>query len=40
MINEVLGRNFGNVTRTANELGISRQYLSMLIARFNIKISR
>lgn len=40
MINEVLGRNFGNVTRTANELGISRQYLSRLIARFNIKVSR
>ncbi|MBI2399587.1 MAG: sigma 54-interacting transcriptional regulator [Deltaproteobacteria bacterium] len=40
MINEVLGRNFGNVSRTANELGISRQYLSRLIARFNIKISR
>jgi two-component system NtrC family response regulator len=40
MINEVLARNFGNVTRTANELGISRQYLSRLITRFNIKISR
>lgn len=40
MINEVLARNFGNVTRTANELGISRQYLSRLIARFNIKVSR
>lgn len=40
MINEVLTRNFGNVTRTANELGISRQYLSRLIARFNIKVSR
>lgn len=40
MINEVLSRNFGNVTRTANELGISRQYLSRLIARFNIKVSR
>ncbi|CAG1066076.1 Regulatory protein AtoC [uncultured bacterium] len=40
MIYEVLCRNFGNVTRTANELGISRQYLSRLIARFNIKISR
>lgn len=40
MINEVLARNFGNVTRTANELGISRQYLSRLITRFNIKVSR
>lgn len=40
MICEVLSRNYGNVTRTANELGISRQYLSRLIARFNIKVSR
>lgn len=40
MIQEVLARNFGNVTRTASELGISRQYLSRLIARFNIKVSR
>lgn len=40
MIHEVLTRNFGNVTRTANELGISRQYLSKLITRFNIKIYR
>jgi two-component system NtrC family response regulator len=40
MIHEVLCRNFGNVTRTANELGISRQYLSRLIARFNIKVNR
>ena len=40
MINEVLTRNFGNVTRTANELGISRQYLSKLIARFKIKVIR
>ena len=40
MINEVLTRNFGNVTRTANELGISRQYLSRLIARFKIKVIR
>lgn len=40
MIQEVLARNFGNVTRTACELGISRQYLSRLIARFNIKVSR
>lgn len=40
MINEVLGRNFGNVTRTAEELGISRQYLSRLIVRFNIKVNR
>jgi two-component system NtrC family response regulator len=40
MIYEVLCRNFGNVTRTANELGISRQYLSRLIARFNIKVNR
>lgn len=40
MINEVLVRNSGNVTRTAAELGISRQYLSKLIARFNIKVTR
>lgn len=40
MIQEVLTRNFGNVTRTAGELGISRQYLSRLIARFNIKVTR
>lgn len=40
MIQEVLARNCGNVTRTAGELGISRQYLSRLIARFNIKVSR
>lgn len=40
MIHEVLCRNSGNVTRTANELGISRQYLSRLIARFNIKVTR
>jgi len=40
MIQEVLSRNFGNVTRTATELGISRQYLSRLISRFNIKVYR
>lgn len=40
MIQEVLARNFGNVTRTASELGISRQYLSRLISRFSIKVSR
>jgi len=40
MIHEVLIRNSGNVTRTAAELGISRQYLSRLIARFNIKVTR
>ncbi len=40
MIYEVLSRNSGNVTRTASELGISRQYLSRLIARFNIKVAR
>lgn len=40
MIQEVLARNFGNVTRTASELGISRQYLSRLINRFNIKVCR
>lgn len=40
MIREVLAKNFGNVSRTAGELGISRQYLSRLIARFNIKVPR
>ncbi len=37
LIQETLLRNKGAVTRSAAELGISRQYLSRLITRYNIR---
>ncbi|MBI2412373.1 MAG: sigma-54-dependent Fis family transcriptional regulator [Deltaproteobacteria bacterium] len=37
MIQETLLKNKGAVTRSATELGISRQYLSRLITRYNIR---
>ena len=39
MIHEALTRNNGSVSRAAFELGISRQYLSKLISKYNLRPS-
>lgn len=39
MINEALSRTGGSVSRAAFELGISRQYLSKLISKYNLRTS-
>lgn len=40
MLQDALLKNGWNIRRSAQELGISRQYLSRLIARYNIRLNR
>lgn len=40
LLQDTLAKNGWNITRSAHELGISRQYLSRLIARYDIRLNR